>query len=98
MKPPSPKRYPPLLPINRRLYHCILYGRLTDDDHGWCDDAHKVIALSLNQDRVELFKSLVHEWLHGANKEYKMKISHSDIRKMEEALWEQLPIWLEMFR
>lgn len=84
MKPPRIQDYPKLVRVKEAEYHVVFMEKLKEGDLGACDDAAKLIVLSKDQDRREMFKTAWHEWLHGFEAEYRIKLGHRKIRALEE--------------
>jgi len=59
-------------------------GRSTDV--GICDNDNKEILIARGQGRYETLKTLIHEVLHAFEYEYKLRIDHDLIYKLEEPI------------
>jgi Zn-dependent peptidase ImmA (M78 family) len=60
------------------------------DTLGYCDDEAKVIYIKDNQTLDESFNTVIHELVHAINHEYKIKLKHGQVYKLERALAELL--------
>lgn len=85
---PDGSAYPVTIKVKNVPYFVTFVKRLPDGDLGQCDDEAKVIYIAMNQDKHEMRRTFKHEWGHAIVKEYKIKLSHDDIRKMEWAITE----------
>ncbi len=85
-KYPAPRDFPKLITVNKAIYHITFFTKLTQDDHGFCDADSKIIGLSRNQTRKEMFSTLVHEVIHALEAEYNLPIGHARINKIEEVI------------
>jgi Zn-dependent peptidase ImmA (M78 family) len=74
------------------LFYKVAWCKIIDDAStlGYCDDEAQVIYMKDKQDEVETFKTLVHELVHSMDHVYKIKLSHTQVRKLELALTDLL--------
>ncbi len=82
------KAYPNKILVGKEEFE-IQFKRVIFDDEkylGICDLEDNVIYLKKGQDPYELFKTLLHEYLHAIEKSDKIKIKHSLIYRLEKAL------------
>lgn len=86
MKYRKPEEYPPLIPVGKATYHLIFVDRLAEDDLGVCDDKAKLIMISKRQTPEEMEATVYHELLHAIECEYRLKLGHPVIRKLEWAM------------
>lgn len=53
-------------------------------DHGDCDGASRVMRVEHGQSREEMLKIAYHEWLHATDCIYRLGISESKVRILEQ--------------
>lgn len=80
------KDYPKTIEIGDETYSVVFVERTEEDDYGMCDQTNKIIIISLNQDSDEMLKTFWHEVLHGFEEEFKVKLGHKVINKLEHVL------------
>ena len=81
------KKFPTRLKIGEHEYRIVLMDELEEDKAGMCYFGNeKVILVSARQSKEEIIATLVHELLHACEAEYRVKLGHPKIRKLEYAL------------
>lgn len=60
------------------------------DTVGYCDDEAKIIYLKTGEPIEETFKAIIHEIIHSFQCDYKIKLTHKDVYKLERAIFETL--------
>jgi len=88
MKLPDEKDYPSRIKINKKYYELEFVKGFKD--FGECDIANREIVIRSGLSKRELLKTLIHEALHGAEREYKLKLSHPMVYTLEKAIYKFL--------
>jgi uncharacterized protein with PIN domain len=73
------------------FYTVAWCSRIQDkDDLGYCDTEARILFMKDGELIEETFKTLIHELLHAMDDTYKIKLSHTQVRKLELAIAEFL--------
>lgn len=72
-----------LVAVGRQWYRVCFARRLKNNDLGFCDGDMKLIVLSRNQSLKEMRATFEHELDHAFDYEYRLRLAHSKIKKME---------------
>ncbi len=80
---PKPSQYPKLVPVKDEWYRVCFANKLNDGNLGFCDGEMKLIAISLDQEPKEMLATFFHELSHAAAFEFKLKLGHPIITKLE---------------
>lgn len=88
MKLPKESDYPNRIKINSKYYDLEFVKGF--EDFGECDIANREIKIRSGLSKRELLKTLIHEALHGAEREYNLKISHKMVYTLEKAIYKFL--------
>jgi hypothetical protein len=74
------------------LFYSVAYCKIIDEAAtlGYCDSESKVLFIKDGQLVDETFKTVIHELLHAIDDTYKIKLSHTQVRKLELAIAEFL--------
>lgn len=82
----NPRDLPKHITIGDKDY-CVIFTYYADESlAGLCEDNRKYILISAKEDRSEIYPTFFHEWLHGVEKEYGLRLGHKKIEKLEYAL------------
>ena len=54
---------------------------------GLCDPSEKQVSIRLSQSKEDTLKTFIHEFLHAFEDEYEINLKHSDVYKLEEAIY-----------
>lgn len=69
------------------FYSVAWCSRIQDkDDLGYCDDVARILYMKDGEPIEETFKTLIHEQVHAMDHVYNIKLSHTQVRKLELAL------------
>lgn len=60
--------------------------KIEKDTLGLCDPSDKTVYIKRGLDKVELLKTVIHEFLHSAEDEFNFKLAHRHIYKLEDAI------------
>lgn len=83
------KRYPKEIKVKEKDYRVLFMHKLENGRTlGMCDLTNQLLIISKDQDDDEKLATFFHEWLHAIEEEYKLKLGHPKIRKLEWALVE----------
>ena len=78
---------PSRIMIGESEYRVLWCHDLTDGISGLCTVGEpRVIVLNSRQDKDEYLPTLMHEILHAIEHEYRVKLGHGKIRRLEYAL------------
>ena len=89
MRLPKISQYPKELKIRDEHYKILFRKRVIVDGEsvlGACDPDKKIIYILKTQSQSEIFKTLVHEILHGFEEEYNKEFGHTKIKILEDAI------------
>jgi hypothetical protein len=88
-----------MLPARLRIkaktsYEIVTQDVIKDDltCMGLCDDKTKHIYIKNGLSQTDLMKTLIHETIHCWEFEYKIKLSHENVYKLEEAIFKFLTL------
>lgn len=93
MKLPKRTDYPKEALIHNETYEIRFVNKMSEPptgDDGECDEINKYIRINRNLSAGETFYTFVHELLHAADQEYKIKLTHRQIYKLEKAIGDYL--------
>lgn len=80
------KDLPKHLKIGKETY-CVIFTKYAAGDlAGLCEVQRKHILVSANEDKSEIIATFFHEWMHGVEQEFGVKLGHKRINKLEYAL------------
>jgi hypothetical protein len=82
----QPEDFPKIIDIGASKYHNIFVEKLNSDDCGACDMGDKIILISKNHEEGSVLATFWHEVLHAFEEEYKIKLGHPLIEKLEHAI------------
>ena len=88
-------KIPSSIRIKRNIKYDIVYQDLIKDDPtclGLCDPNTRMIHLKNGQSEKETFKTFTHELIHIGEFEYNIKISHKDVYKLENFIFNILKL------
>jgi hypothetical protein len=83
-------KYPDKVRIGRATYCVHFMDSLTEGDLGGCDMTNKIILISKRQSKNDMLATFWHELLHAIEYEYRVKLGHPKIEKLEYDLAEVL--------
>lgn len=86
-------KIPSSIRIKRNIKYDIVYQDLIKDDPtclGLCDPNTRMIHLKTNQSDKDFIKTTIHELFHCFEFDYKIKIPHKEIGKLENAVYQFL--------
>lgn len=87
MKSLPPSWFIPLIPVELEIkeadYRVAVTDVLHDSIAGGCQQDAKVIMISTDQSTQEAWATFCHEFLHGIEEEFGVKIGERKIRKLE---------------
>jgi hypothetical protein len=74
------------------LWYSLAWVKVIDDPRtvGYCEDSSKIIYLKDGEPIDETFKTMLHEMIHAMDHVYSIKLSHTQVRKLELAFAEFL--------
>lgn len=73
--------------VGEEEYRILWCSDLREGIYGFCTIGEpRVIVLNSRQDKEELLPTIIHEILHAIEVEYRVKLGHGKIRKLEYAL------------
>jgi hypothetical protein len=78
-QPPLPRQ----IQVKDAVYTVIFVHEIKGGDMGGCDGVNRLIFLSLDQTREEMLASFYHELLHAIEFEYRVKLGHPKIERLE---------------
>jgi hypothetical protein len=91
MRLPNPKSYPTELLIAGESWRLAFVDQIEGKDTlGMCDPNNKVIFIKRGLSRKETLKTAIHEVFHALDEEFDLKLSHPQVYKLEEALYDLL--------
>lgn len=91
MRLPGPRQFPKKLKI-RDTFYSVHFAKpdnrkaLRRGDMGLCDSKAKEIVLSLDQGKLQMMETFIHELLHAFEFEYNIKIKHKTIYELEQPI------------
>lgn len=81
--------------LKSKVSYEIVYQDLIKDDPnclGLCDPNNRHIYIKNGLSKNLEIQCFIHEWLHSAENEFKIKLSHESIYKLEEAIFKFLTL------
>lgn len=74
------------------LYYSVAWVKTIDEPAtlGYCEKESRIIYIKDGQLVDETFKTVIHELIHAFDDTYKIKLSHTQVRKLELAIAEFL--------
>ena len=89
MKLPKRSQYPKEALVHNECYAISFVNKMSESptgDAGECDEINKYIRINRKLSAGETFYTFIHELLHAADQEYKIKLTHRQIYKLEQAI------------
>jgi hypothetical protein len=86
---PKRRDYPREIQVNDEIYQIKFVRKIpgfTRDFVGLCDHEESTIYIRQGQDRLETFRTFIHEVLHAYQEQFGVKISHKAIYQLEVAI------------
>jgi hypothetical protein len=78
-QPPLPKQ----IRVKDATYTVLFMRELDGGDLGGFDGINKLLLISLAQSREEMIATLFHEFLHAVEHEYRVRLGHPKIERLE---------------
>jgi hypothetical protein len=74
------------------LFYSVAWVKTIDEPStvGFCDTEARILYMKDGEEITETVKTLLHEQLHAMDDTYKIKLSHTQVRKLELALYDFL--------
>jgi hypothetical protein len=82
---------PAQVTIGDQEYRVTVTALMKEEYAGECHQDTKIIIISADQGEEEAWVTFFHEWLHGVEEEFKVKLGHGKIKKLEHALAQLFP-------
>lgn len=81
-------RLPGTVRITSKIRYEVLTSTCIDDNHGICNMTDRQIIIHPNQSTLEARKTFLHECLHAVSHEYGANLTETQVRALEEGLFQ----------